>query len=122
MSKKKKTTSGKKKSIALAKAKPKPKHAAPSERKDAARPYESGRWTVDIDPGKLAFIANGVVLYVVIKNHGPSTILATTGLRDGEKVVPNLLRVLRVDGDLTLQTMDNQNATVEMEFMPRSKY
>jgi hypothetical protein len=90
--------------------------------KEEVRPRESGRWTVHIEPGESAFIADNVVLYVAMKNYGPSTVLVTNGIMDGEKVVANLFRVLPVRGELTLQTMDNQSATVEMEFMPRTRY
>ena len=121
MSKKKSTGKRKikkKKTTVVAKQ----EYPVPIEWNDAVQRRESGRWTVHIEPGKPAFIADNVVLFIAMKNHGPSTVLVTNGIRDGEKVVVDLVRVLPVHGELTLETMDNQSATVEMEFMPRTRY
>jgi hypothetical protein len=79
----------------------------------------SGRWVQFIGAGETAFIADRVVLYAAIKNNGPSTVLvySDNGGR-GEKLVANLFRVIPVMGPLTIQTMDDEYAIVELEFIP----
>jgi hypothetical protein len=88
---------------------------------DAVQERIGGRWTQLIGAGQTVCIANNVMLYAVIKNNGPSTVLVSSGYRDSEKLVANVLRVLPVTGLLSLETVDDKYAMVEMEFMPRTR-
>jgi len=80
-----------------------------------------GRWTQSIEPPEIAVIARKIWwLFVAIGNRGPSTVLVSTG-RDEEKITPNALRVISIQGELTIESMDGKCATVELEFIPRAK-
>jgi hypothetical protein len=108
------------KKTAKSKAAPKQTRTAPAEPKSAPEPIR-GRWTQSIDPPEIAVIAHKIwYLYVVIGNRGPSTVLVCTG-RDEEKITPNALRVIPMQGELTIESMDGKCATVELEFIPRAK-
>jgi hypothetical protein len=90
-------------------------------RKEGPRLWSSpDAYTQSIDPPEIAVIAHKIWgLFVAIGNRGPSTVLACTG-RDEEKITPNALRVILIQGELTIEAMDGKCATVELEFIPRA--
>jgi hypothetical protein len=97
------------------------KKKAKTHAHDAVLETLHGKWTQFIQPGEIAVIADNALLYVVTKNRGPSTVLASVSYGDDEKLVPEDVRVISVVGSLHLETMDGKCATVEMEFIPRTK-
>jgi hypothetical protein len=114
------------KKTAKSKAAPKRTRTAPAKPKSVVQGHDAapepirGRWTQSIDPPEIAVIAHKIWgLFVAIGNRGPSTVLACTG-RDEEKITPNALRVILIQGELTIESMDGKCATVELEFIPRA--
>lgn len=112
------------------KAAAKRKRAVPANRKSAVPGHDAvlqrqplqGKWTQFIVAGEPAVIAHNISLCMAIKNAGPSTVLVSTNYgRDEQKIAPNALRLIHVLGTFTVEVMGGKCATVEMEFMPRSK-
>lgn len=91
------------------------------QRFDAVLEPANVRWTLPIEPGVIAVITQKIWgVFVAIGNKGPATVLASTG-RDQEKITPNALRLILIQGQLTIESMDGTPATVELEFMPQAK-
>jgi hypothetical protein len=62
-------------------------------------------------------IIHDMRILVAIMNVGPATVLASTGFEGDKKLVPGVLQVLRVVGNLTLETMEDACATVVLQFL-----
>jgi hypothetical protein len=74
-------------------------------------------WKQLVKPRMPVNIVHNMRILVAIMNVGPATVLASTGFEGDKKLVPGVLKVLRVVGNLTLETMDDACATVVMQFL-----
>jgi hypothetical protein len=113
------------KKTAKSKAAPKRTRTVSASRKSVVPGHDAvpvhGRWVQTIEPPEVAVIAHQVRgLFVAIGNSGPSTILVCSGMEE-HKITPRAIRVIAIQGELTIESMDANRATVELEFIPRFK-
>jgi len=76
-------------------------------------------WTLRVEAGDTAYIADNIALYVVIKNDGPGMIGLPARFGGRMKLIAGGLWATYVAGELTVENLDNKSALVQLEFVPR---
>src|SRR5471030_11242 len=81
-------------------------------------------WTMRIEPGAPTVLGKDIWPgTMVIKNHGPGTIVVDTGYGFGEsqhvKLLPGLVRVVATHNKVDIATIDENSALLEFEYMPK---
>ena len=74
-----------------------------------------------IEPGAPTIIGENIVPgAMVVKNHGPGTIVVDTGYSyENVKLLPGRVRVIRTYMKVEAMTIDENSALLEFEYMPK---
>jgi hypothetical protein len=79
-------------------------------------------WTISVEAGETAYIADNVTLYAVIQNRGPGIIGVPMRNVDAlEKIVPGGLWVMPVVGAFFVENVASASAVVQIQFLPKFK-
>lgn len=121
--KRKRMVPAKRKSAVPAMNRTKPKKKAQIEIPDReAALVDSRFWTVRVQPGPPTVLGHYIVSgTMVLKNHGPGTIMINNGRREDIVVEPDLSRIITVVEHVEVFTIDEKTALVEFEFIPGLK-
>jgi len=80
-------------------------------------------WTMRIEPGAPTVLGKEMLPgTMVIKNHGPATIVVDTGYGFGSQhveLLPGWLRVITTNNKVEVATIDENPARLEFEYMPK---
>ncbi|MGD0652638.1 MAG: hypothetical protein ABSA97_16105 [Verrucomicrobiia bacterium] len=99
-----------------------PKRNSPIPAHDATADIRnSNAWTISVEAGETAYIADNVSLYVVIQNRGPGIIGVPIRNDALQKIVPGGLWVVRVGGALSVVNVSSASALVQIDFLPKFK-
>ncbi|MGO8976561.1 MAG: hypothetical protein ACLQNV_23925 [Steroidobacteraceae bacterium] len=102
---------------------------APAKRKntvlahDATADIPNGNaWTISVEGGETAHIADNVSLYAVIQNRGPGIIGVPMRNVDAlHKIVPGGLYAMPVVGAFFVENVASASAVVQIQFLPKFK-
>jgi|PersoiStandDraft_1058852.scaffolds.fasta_scaffold26059_2 hypothetical protein len=92
---------------------------------EAKTEIPSGKfWTMRIEPGAPTVLGGGISPgTMVMKNHGPGTIVVDAGYDydDSQHVelLPGLVRVITTHNKVEVATIDENSALLEFEYMPK---
>jgi hypothetical protein len=102
---------------------------APARRKSTVLVHDatadmpnSNVWTISVEAGEHAHIADNVSLYAVIQNRGPGIIGVPMRNVDAlQKIVPGGLWVMPVVGAFSVENVSSASAVVQIDFLPKFK-
>ena len=101
---------------------------APAKRKspipahDAPADIPNGKhWTISVEPGETAYVADNVSLVAVIQNHGPGIIAVPMRNDALRKIVPGGLYAMPIVGAFFVENVASASALVQIEFLPKVK-
>ncbi|MGO9573529.1 MAG: hypothetical protein ACLPTQ_04275 [Terriglobales bacterium] len=87
---------------------------------DATEDIPNGNaWTISVEAGETAYIADNVSLYAVIQNRGPGIIGVPMRNDALQKIVPGGLWVMPVVGALSVENVASVLALVQIDFLPK---
>jgi hypothetical protein len=102
--------------------------AAPAKPKSTVQAHDATAdianrhaWTITVEAGETAYIADNVTLYAVIQNRGPGIVGVPMRNDALHKIVPGGLWVMSVVGAFTVENVSSASALVEIEFLPKFK-
>jgi hypothetical protein len=84
-------------------------------------------WTMLIPPGAPTVVGNEIWPGImVMKNHGPGTIVVETGYDYGDskrhiELLPGLVRVIPTYRKVAVGTIDDNSTLLEFDYMPKIK-
>ena len=90
---------------------------------DATADIPNGNaWTISVEGGETAHIADNVSLYAVIQNRGPGIIGVPMRNVDAlHKIVPGGLYAMPVVGAFFVENVASASAVVQIQFLPKFK-
>ena len=78
-------------------------------------------WTISVEAGDTAYIADNVTLYAVIQNRGPG-IVGVPWREDAlQKIVPGGVWAMPVVGAFYVENVASASAVVQIQFLPKFK-
>lgn len=104
------------------KAPPKRKSPIPAHDAMADILPNGNAWTMTVEGGETAHIADNVSLYAVIQNRGPGIIGVPMRNVDAlHKIVPGGLYAMPVVGAFFVENVASASAVVQIQFLPKFK-
>jgi hypothetical protein len=99
-----------------------PKRKSPIPAHDAPVDIPNGKhWTISVEPGETAYVADNVSLVAVIQNHGPGIIGVPMRNDALHKIVPGGLYAMPIVGAFFVENVASASALVQIEFLPKFK-
>ena len=78
-------------------------------------------WTISVEAGDTAYIADNVSLYAIIQNRGPGIIGVPMRNDARRKIVPGGLYAMPVVGAFFVENVASASAVVQIQFLPKFK-
>ena len=78
-------------------------------------------WTISVEAGDTAYIADNVSLYAIIQNRGPGIIGVPMRNDARRKIVPGGLYAMPVVGAFFVENVASASAVVQIQFPPKFK-
>ena len=91
--------------------------------RDAALETPSGKfWTLRLEPMEFYVVADNIAMsQMVIKNLGPGIVGVYAGYGDQKDLAPGKLRVTAAYAKITVESIEEKSALLEMQFFPPSR-
>lgn len=99
-----------------------PKRRSPIPAHDATADIPNGNaWSMSVEAGDIAHIADNVTLYAVVQNRGPG--IVGVPWREGalQKIVPGGVWAMPIVGAFSVENVSSASAVVQIQFLPKFK-